>query len=169
MEDSYLYTLDPIENEDGLLELQLDSVISAPGFENVHETVSITLKQPYAPLTLIQPSSGQAIVDGNSFQLVLSLESGSKVFINDNDYTDLVDEDGRLVKEIDIPIEVDETYITVRVTKQGYIDNVQEIVLKRPAMDIPITINESSPIPSEGQWVKVSGTTLPGASISANC
>jgi len=168
LEDSYLYTLNPIEKEDGLLELQLDYIISAPGFEDTHETVSITLEQPYAPLTLIQPSSSEAVVDGNSFQLVISVEPGSKVFINDNDYTDLVDEGGRLVKDIDVPIEDFETYVTVKVTKQGYVDNTQEIVLRRPAMEVPITINERSPIPSQGQWVKVSGSTLPGASISVD-
>lgn len=170
LEDSFLYTLNPIENEDGLLELELESTISAPGFKDVNEVVTIVLNptQLFAPLTLIQPSTNEAVVEGESFQLVLSVDLGSKVFINDNDYTDLINEDGKLVRNINLPLESDETYITVKVSREGYIDNVQEIVLKRPVMEVPIMLDEPSPIPSKGQWAKISGTTLPGASITVD-
>lgn len=168
LEDSFLYSLNPVEGEDGILEVHLDSIISAPGFPDTRETVSIPLTQSYAPLTLIQPSSNEAIIEGSNYQLVFSVEPGSKVFINDNDYTDLVSEDGKMKKDIIIPPEEDEILVTIKVSLEGFEDNIQQIVLKRPVMEVPITINETSPIPSQGQWVKISGTTLPGATLTTD-
>lgn len=165
-----LYSYFPILNEDGLYEVILDATIISPSLPDSTERVSIVLTPPYhyAPFTLLQPSSWETEFQGNSSKVAFKIEPGSTVIINEQDFSDLVSEDGRFEKEFKLPPQQDEMILDIRVSCDGYLDNIQQLILRKKELDVPLTINETSPIFSTELWIKVSGITHPDAVIETD-
>ena len=170
VDESVLYSYNPELNEDGFYVVNVDAIVSAPNLSDAIERVSITLSPPYnfAPFTLLQPSTSETEFQGDTSKVSFEILPESEVFINEQNYTDLVTEDGRFEKEFSIPSDQDELVLNIRVSTPGYLDNIQQIILRKSPMEVLFTINESSPIPSNEPWVKVSGTVDPEATIEAD-
>ena len=170
VEESKLYSYSPELNEDGLYVVNVDAIISAPNLSDAIERVSITLSPPYnyAPFTLLQPSTSETEFQGETSKVSFKILPDSEVFINEQDYTDLVTEDGRFEKEFSIPLGQNELVLNIRISTPGYLDNIQQIILRKSPMDVLFTINESSPISSNEPWIKISGTVDPQATIEAD-
>jgi len=170
VEESLLYSYNPELNEDGLYVVHVDAIISSPNLSDVIERVSITLSPPYnyAPFNLLQPSTSETEFQGDTSKVSFKILPESEVFINEQDFTDLVTPDGRFEKEFSIPSGQDELILNIRVSTPGFLDNIQQIILRKSPMDVLFTINESSPISSKELWVKISGTVDPEATIEAD-
>ncbi|NLY61359.1 MAG: hypothetical protein GX054_07645 [Clostridiales bacterium] len=170
VEEGLLYSYDPELNEDGLYEVHLDAIISAPNLENAVERVSITLSPPYnyAPFTLLQPSSSETEFQGDSTTVSFKVQPDSELYINDQDYTSAVSADGRFEQKFSLPADQEQLILNIRVSSPGYLDNIQQIILRKSPMDVKLTINETSPIFSDEPWVKISGTVEPGAIIETS-
>lgn len=102
VEESKLYSYSPELNEDGLYVVNVDAIISAPNLSDAIERVSITLSPPYnyAPFTLLQPSTSETEFQGETSKVSFKILPDSELFINEQDYTELVTEDGRFRKRI---------------------------------------------------------------------
>ena len=170
VQEALLYTYNPELTEEGEYEVNVDAIISAPNLADSIERVTITLSPPYdyAPFKLLQPSSAETEFEGDSSKVSFEVESDSTVFINEEDHTAFVSPDGRFEKLFTLPSQHDELILNIRVSTPGYLDNIQQVILRKSVMDVPISINEQSPISSNEQWVKVSGTVHPEATIEAS-
>jgi len=166
-EDSFLYSYFSQGQQEDIIEVQLDITIRGKDLPEAKESVTFTLDTPLSPLTLINPASGEATIDGKKYRIILEVEPGSQVFINGNNYSDLVDQEGRLEKEVEVPDAAENVY-EIRVSTQGYADNIRNIVLKREVMEFPLTINQPIPVQTTDQWAKITGTTHPQAVLEAS-
>jgi hypothetical protein len=170
VEEDDLYAYNPQLNEEGMYEVHLDAIITAPNLPETIESLSITLSEPYnyAPFTLLQPSSSGTEFQEDSTKVSFRVESGSTVIVNGEDLTEMVTEDGRFEMEVHLPPQKDDLVLDIRVTTPGYLDNIQQLILRKAQPEVVFSINETSPIPSDEQWVKISGLINPEAVLEAD-
>jgi hypothetical protein len=64
--------------------------------------------------------------------------------------------------------DVSENTYEIRVIKRGFKDTTVNVVLKREEQIMPLTLDTKLPIKAEGDSVKISGRTQPGAQITTN-
>jgi copper chaperone CopZ len=150
--------------------VELDAIVSAPSLPDSTERITITLTPPYnfAPFTLLQPASSETEFQGNSTKVSFKIQPDSKVIINEEDLSSSVSEDGRFEKEFELQPQQEELVLDIRVSTPGYLDNIQQIILRKTTMDVPLEIKGTSPISSEESWVKVEGITHPEATLDAD-
>ncbi|MBM7581662.1 hypothetical protein JOD02_000485 [Caldicoprobacter guelmensis] len=166
-EDAFLYSYFSQGKDEDEVKVQLDITIYGKGLPESKKRVEFTLKTPLSPLTLIQPASGEALVEGKKYRIILEVEPGSQVFINGNNYSDLVDQEGRLEKDIEVPNAPENIY-EIKVSKRGYADHIRTIVLKREVSEVPLIINQSIPVQTTDEWAKITGTTHPQAELEVS-
>ena len=80
----------------------------------------------------------------------------------------MVTEDGRFEMEVHLPPQEDELVLDVRVSTPGYLDNIQQLIFRKTQPEVVFSINETSPIPSDEQWVKITGIINPEAVLEAD-
>ncbi|HZJ82318.1 MAG TPA: hypothetical protein VFD57_00765, partial [Clostridia bacterium] len=168
--DTLLYSQNPQLMEDGMYEVNMDAIISAPGLPDSTERVNITLSPPYdyAPFTLLNPTSSEAQTSGSESKLSFKVEPNSQITINNEDFTSLLSENGRFERDFPLSDEQDELVLDIRITTPGCLDNIQQIIFRNSVMDVAISIDHESPIISNEEWIEVRGQVQPGASIEAD-
>lgn len=166
-DNAYLHSRFPPADGQTDVEISIDLIIYKDGAAAYKETLNFTMEMPPAPLTLIQPAHGQAIVEGETYRLVFTVSEGSTVYINDDDFTDLLDDSGRFQKDLAVP-DVSENTYEIRVIKRGFKDTTVNVVLKREEQIVPLTLDMELPIKAEGNSVIVRGKTHPGAQITTD-
>jgi hypothetical protein len=156
------------EEIDGNLQVVLNLTVLADGYPDLTEELRFEVPVHKAPLDIISPSSGEIIVDGNTTQLILKTLPGSEVLINDNHYSHLLDDQGNLSVQLEVPDQA-ETPIEIKVSARGYKDNIETVLLKRQQMEFPLVIDQNRPIQAQqSEWVEVTGNTHPEAVLSTN-
>ncbi|MGI6140279.1 MAG: hypothetical protein ACOYEH_00935 [Caldicoprobacterales bacterium] len=162
------FDLNEYEQADGFLQVFFPVTVLADGYPSYTEEIYFELPIQTAPLEFLSPANKEAIVDGDVYQLILKVLPGSNVYIDDNNYSHMVDELGHLSVLLDIP-EQPETRYEIHVSAKGYADISEQVVFKRRQMEFPLTINQEIPIQaSEDVWVEVTGNTHPEAVLSTN-
>jgi len=166
-ENAFLHSRFPAAERQNGIEITLDITVYKEGVASYKETMNFIMEMPFAPLTLIQPSLGEAIVEEATYRLIFTVSEGSAVFINGDEFTDLLDETGRLQKDLTVPDVAESTY-EIRVVKRGFKDNIVNVVLNREVQIVPFSLEHDLPIKAERDTVIISGTTHPGAAISTD-
>ncbi len=122
---------------------------------------------PLSPISLIHPDSFHVQTTENQCLLKLGVIPGSRVFIGENEYTDLIDTEGHI--ELNIPIESSGVNtIPILVETKNYRINKKELIIERPAMEISLSIDLTLPKKTENSSVLVTGTTEPDAVLTTN-
>lgn len=166
IDDIYLSSL--VSNTSGNnLEAQVGVTLSKSGCKDKEETVTISLQKPHAPLTILQPSEEEVVVEETQYTLILLVTPGSQLIIDGEDCSDFIDEHGRIEKKLNVP-DQPETPITIEVATTGCQDTVREIILRKPIQEITLKIDQSIPIKSNSEWTKITGTTHPAASLEVS-
>ncbi len=166
IKDTELYALQPTTAQENMT-VTLPVFILADDYPQQEETLIFNIPVPFAPITFIQPTREEAIVDSASYNLILTVLPGSTVWVNDNNYAHLIDKEGHLTVNLSIPDQPQSRYI-ITVSTKGYADITKEILLKRIQMDFPLTVKQLVPIKATGEWVNITGTTDPLAILSSN-
>jgi len=166
-DNAFLHSRFPNATSENGVEISLEIGIFVDGILASTETFTFVMELPLAPLTLIQPASAQATVIGENFRLVFSVSEGSQIFINNDEFTDLLDETGRFQTDLIVP-ENSENSFEIRVSKRGFRDNNVIVLLNRQVQIVPLTLGQTLPIPTDTSSVRVSGTTDPQAQISTD-
>ncbi|NLO81494.1 MAG: hypothetical protein GX094_00295 [Clostridiales bacterium] len=166
-DDAFLYSTFSEGNNNEQVEVALDITIYKEGFPEANERVEFILDTPLAPLTMIYPESDEILIEEDTCRIVFKVEPGSQVFINNDNFSDLVDSEGMFEKEFQVP-EKPENIFKIRVSKKNYTERVHKLVLKRRGMEFPLTIDQSSPIEATGEWVKITGNTDPQAVLEVD-
>jgi len=166
-DNAFLHSRFPQTDNQNGIDITLDITVYKDGVAEYKETLNFIMEMPPAPLTLIQPEHGQAIVTDETYRLVFTVEIGSTIFINGDNFTDLLDDTGRFQKDLVVPDVLESTY-EIRVIKRGFKDTTENIVLKREEQIVPLTLDDELPIRAERDTVTISGSTHPGAQISTD-
>jgi len=167
LENAYLHSRFPQARQDDGIPITLEIIVYKEGIPVYKETLDFVMVMPPAPITLIQPRTGQAVVEEEAYRIIFSVVPGANVFINGDDFTDLLDNGGRLQKDIELQ-DSPETTFEIRVSKRGFEDSVTNIVLTRREMIVPLTLDQDIPIQAPAEKVIISGKTSPDATITTD-
>lgn len=166
-ENAFLHSRFPSAESQNGIEITLEITVYKEGAAAYMETLNFIMEMPSAPLTLIQPQHGQATVAGETYRLIVEVSEDSAIFINGDDFTDLLDDSGRFQKDLSVP-DVSEIAYEIRVIKRGFKDSTVNVVLKREKQIVPLTFEMELPIKAEGDTVRISGATHPEAVITTD-
>ena len=166
-DDAFLYSSFSEINQDEQVKVTLDATIYKEGLSPVKERVEFVLDAPLSPLTMVHPSTDEVFIEGETCRIVFKVEPGSQVFINDDNYSDLVDSEGLFEKEFPVPDDPENVF-EIRVATRNYVENIRKLVLKRQQLEIPLDIDQTGPIEVSGQWAKITGTTDPQATLEVD-
>jgi hypothetical protein len=162
------FNLEDYEQQNGALQVALDLLIEADGYPNRLEEIEFEIPVHTAPLTILSPSGKEAVVDSNSYQLIIEVQPGSEVFIDDNNYSHMVNEQGQLSVHLEVP-DQPETRYAIRVSAKGFEDAYDEIVFRKRQMEFPLVVKQSVPIRAgQDEWVEITGNTHPEAVLTSN-
>lgn len=108
------------------------------------ETPTQTLKVPQTQISIISPSTLSYEIYQNSFDVVFKVTPGSMVYINDLNYSDKVDANGK--GRYTANLEPGATANVNLVVKAPYHRSAEaNITISRPALDVPLTLAGSLP------------------------
>jgi hypothetical protein len=162
------FNIRDFEKDNGALQVALELVVKADGYPDRKEEIRFEVPVHTAPLSILSPSGKEAVVDGSSYQLILEVQPGSEVFIDSNNYSHLLNEQGQLSVQLEVP-DQPETRYEIRISALGYEDAIDEIILKKRQMEFPLEIKGSVPIrATEEEWVEISGNTHPEAVLTSS-
>ncbi len=169
IEDKELVPLGKETSPDGEVKVTLDVIISATNTKSRKDKVSFRLAPRTAPLNMIHPTQNEYIAEDDNLTLLMEVIPGSKVLINGDNFSDMVSKEGKLEKTFKLSEELEQKF-EVKVVTEGFKDNIHTITIKRNSetSHIPLTIDQKQPIKSDDQWVKITGSTAPGAKLDLN-
>ena len=125
--------------------------------------LELTVDVPQSPLTLISPSSDFQEVVNSIYSLQLQVVPGSKVLINGEDVTDVVNFEGLLSANINVGY--GDNNISVLVSTLNHKQTRKDLVLYREPQDIPLEPSLNLPKTSPKDIMTISGTMDPSATL----
>lgn len=125
--------------------------------------LELTVDVPQSPLTLISPSSDFQQVVNSIYSLQLHVVPGSKVLVNGEDVTDVVDFAGSLSANINVGY--GDNNISVLVSTLNHKETRKDIVLYREPQDIPLEPSLNLAKASSRDTMTISGTMDPSATL----
>jgi len=120
-----------------------------------------------APLELLAPASLREETLEAFYTLQIKSTPETAIFLNDEDISSYMDKDGLILIDVPIETEGDNVFI-IRAEREDMAPHEIKAVLHKPPMEIPITVHNLQPYESEDTVYTITGTTEPGAKISAN-
>ena len=142
-------------------------LVSDSGKQTALEQIQYEIDIPLSPIDLITPDTEYLEVSTALFNIVFTVREGSKLTINGEDYSDLVNTNGGRVSYNATVQPIGENTITIVVRSQYCRENTKTITLYREPQEIPLDL--ASDIASSGNWSSASmlvrATTLPGATV----
>lgn len=175
-----------VEAQEDTMDVTLTPFIrySQEGEQYALEPLSFTIDVPLSPIYLLNPSTLRADVGVSIFEIRLNVALGSTVIIDGTNVSTLIRDTGNVSKNVQV-LPVGENVISVSVKSKYCRENKMEIVLYRAPQEIPLELDATvlvewnyEPITEEKynsadaetkskmQIPSISGTTLPGATIS---
>lgn len=169
IDERELYSLNPQITEDGLHVVEIEVTISALGFQDLKENFVLPLFAPYdyAPFLLVEPKSLDLNFNENTSKVIFEVLPDSKIQINGVDESASVDDNGIYNNTFNLANE-EELVLDIKITYPGYLDNNQQLILRKTPMDVFIEIRDPMPIKTDEEWALVKGVIEPGASLEAN-
>ena len=135
------------------------------------EPIQFTIDVPLSPIYLINPPTAYAEVGVSIYEVRINVEKGSTVVIDGTNVSTLIRDTGNVSKNVQV-LPVGENTISISVKSKYCREHVTEIVLYRAPQDIPLELNPTVIVEwnyetdNEQYQASISGTTLPGASIT---
>lgn len=125
--------------------------------------LELTVKVPESPLTLISPTSDFQEVVNSIYSLQLQVVPGSRVLVNGEDVTDVVDYTGLLSANINVGY--GDNNISILVETANHRQTRRDLVLYREPQDIPLEPSLNIPKSSTKDTMTISGTIDPSATL----
>lgn len=161
--DHELFTLlDSNGNDKMTIDVEVE--ITSVDYEPWIETFTLDITKPEAYLEVQQPAEPDITYDGSSYLFIMDAAQNARIFINDNEYTDIMRE-GHLELSLNIPAG-DMSEFMVKVVVEGYIDTEKTYILRRSNGAFPLDITETEPIKTQGEIASITGTTHPDAILT---
>ena len=125
-------------------------------------TYDITI--PLSPIELVTPTASRIEVATPMYSMLFNVREGSHVFINGEDMSDAVDENGQLIYNATVHPIGDNVY-NVEVRSPYCRNNSMTVTLYREAQEIPLDLDATTYTSTHSQKYKITATTLPGAEV----
>ncbi len=157
---------------------------SQEGDQYALDPIEFTIDVPLSPIYLLNPSTVRAEVGVSIFEIRLNVELGSTVIIDGTNVSTLIRDTGNVSKNVQV-LPVGDNVISISVKSKYCRENKMEVTLYRAPQEIPLELNATvisewnyEPITeekynaateeekSEMNIPSISGTTLPGATIT---
>ncbi len=158
------------DNLEGSLDETMDVTLtpflkSSSGRQTPLSPITYTISIPLSPITLDTPDSMRKTVSTTIYAIKIIVRPGSRVTINDEDYSDTVSsETGEMTYNATVQPSGDNVYHIV-VRSQYCRDNSIDVVLYREPQEIPLDLAVGTYGTTDRKIMKVSATTLPGAYV----
>jgi len=142
-------------------------IVSESGKQTALEPIHYEIDIPLSPIDLINPDSEYLEVSTALYNIIFTVREGSKLTINGEDYSDLVNTDGGRVSYNATVQPIGENVITIVVRSQYCRENTKTITLYREKQEIPLDLASdiASSSSSGTATMTVRATTLPGATV----
>ena len=135
------------------------------------DPIEFTIDVPLSPIYLINPPTAYAEVGVSVFEVRINVQKGSTVLIDGTNVSTLIRDTGNVSKNVQV-LPIGENTISISVKSKYCREHVTEITLYRAPQDIPLELNPTVIVewnyePNDERFqASISGTTLPGASIT---
>ena len=141
-------------------------VKTASGQQKPLDVIHYTIEIPASQLRLLSPDTNRVEVASTMYAMRFEVTPGSKVYVNDEDVSDTVNsETGEFSYNATVQ-PIGDNIFTVRARSQYHRETSMNIVLYREAQEIPLDLAADTYTSYTQEYMKISCTTLPGASIS---
>ena len=177
-----------VEAQDETMDITVSPFIrySQEGEQYALDPVHFTIDVPLSPIYLLNPATLRAEVGVSIFEVRLNVQLGSTVIIDGTNVSTLIRDTGNVSKNVQV-LPVGENVISISVKSKYCRENKMEVVLYRAPQEIPLELDATvlvewnyEPISEEKynaatpeekskmQVPSISGTTLPGATITVD-
>ena len=126
--------------------------------------LKMNITAPQSPLTIINPARDGAEVYTAIFTLQVQVVYGSKVYVNGNDVSDLMDRGGLLSYNLNV-YPVGDNTITVLVRTPDHKETRHDVVVYRAEMEIPLELSSNIMNESATETMTISGKCDPEATF----
>lgn len=120
---------------------------------------------PLSPIQLTTPDNPYKVVSTAMYNIIFTVREGSTLFINGEDYSDLVNTDGGNVSYNATVQPIGENNYEIVVRSQYCRENRMTVTLYREKQDIPLDLASDVPSRVTQQAVTIRASTLPGAIV----
>lgn len=150
------------------------------------DPIEYTVDVPLSPIHLLKPTTLRAEVGVSIYEVSINVQKGSTVIIDGTNVSTLIRETGNVSKNVQV-LPVGDNTISISVKSKYCRENKMEVTLYRADQEIPLELDATvlvewnyEPITNEKyaaateeerakmQRPSISGTTLPGASITVD-
>ena len=141
--------------------------VSDTGKQEALPKISYTIDIPLSPIDLGKPDKPYQVVSTSLYNIVFYVREGSKVYVNGDDYSDMVNtEDGKVSFNVTVQ-PIGENIFTIEVHSQYCRKNEIQLTLYREKQEIPLDLASdiASSSSHESRTMLVEATTLPGAVV----
>jgi hypothetical protein len=128
--------------------------------------LQLTINAPESPLKLISPESDFVQVANSIYSMQLQVVPGSKVLVNGENVTDVVDYAGMLSANINVGY--GDNNISILVTTQSHRQTRKDLVIYREPQDIPIEPSLTLEKKSSKDTMTIKGTMDPTATLAVD-
>lgn len=128
-------------------------------------TISYEIDIPLSPIELITPDAPYRTVSMAMYNIVLQVREGSRVTINGQDYSDLVNTEGGRVSYNATVQPIGENYYHIVVRSQYCRENSMTVTLFREKQEVPLDLATDIASRTTSKVLTVRGHTLPRAIV----
>lgn len=129
------------------------------------EPVNYTIEIPLSPLQIVTPATGRDTVYTSIYRIEIKVRQNSKLWINGEDFSDIVNtDDGNVSFNANVR-PIGENVFEIVCKSQYSRANTKTIVINRPKQEIPVDLASDISSVSTFPYMTVKASTVPGAYI----
>ncbi len=128
------------------------------------DLITYDISIPLSPIELVTPESLRTEVTTAMYSMLFNIRPNSTVYINGENVSDTVSEEGQLTYNATVQPIGDNVY-NISVRSPYCRDNSMQVVLYREVQEIPLDLAATTYTSTSLSRLQISATTLPGAEI----
>lgn len=141
-------------------------LITETGKQQPLSPITYDIDIPLSPIELATPDSPYKAVSTAMYTIVFYVSEGSKISVNGEDYSDLVNTEGGKVSYNATVQPIGENVFNIVVRSQYCRENSLTVTLYREKQDIPLDLSSDIYSRSSDNVMTVRATTIPGAVVN---
>ncbi|MEA4999964.1 MAG: hypothetical protein VB087_11305 [Candidatus Limiplasma sp.] len=141
-------------------------LITDTGKQQPLDTITYDIDIPLSPIELATPDTPYKAVSTAMYTIVFYVSEGSKVSVNGEDYSDLVNTEGGKVSYNATVQPIGENVFNIVVRSQYCRENSLTVTLYREKQEIPLDLSSDIYSRSTDNVMTVRATTIPGAVVN---
>ncbi len=159
------------ENNESVTESEITATLTpylktSAGEQVPMGVITFPVTIPLSPLELVSPDTGFVEVSTAIYNIQFRVDKNSTVLINGEDFSDLVNTQNGLISYNATVQPIGYNYYEIKTRCQNYRENSITVTVYRAVQEIPLDLSTTLNNRSFNETMRISATTLPGASIT---